>query len=300
MNRSTKMKQMKNSIKLMLVATLSLGVFYACKKDEVAQGISGDKALVYLKNTVVEYNTDDQLDAPSKDGKQSSAKTVRQSPRPKTQVMDLPFGDDLIIRAEFTEDDTPAAVVETLPKVPVKQASNRAGIVQEPIAAQKRFSLLVYLDNALVDERTVTVGSESSVAPFELDGGKTYTFVAVSTDSDQAPVITAKQSLSSAKFNSANRRLLFWKEAIKVVGGTTDNVLDIVLKNRLSLINLRIATSDPGSKVVSVGAASFTESSEEASIALASGELSYSDEKVDVDISMGAQTNSSSQDKSPR
>lgn len=118
-------------------------------------------------------------------------------------------------------------------------------IKQEKLKTGNEYVVVVYDDKGnYVDEKNFIYGQEQP--GFQLDGGKTYTFIAYSVNyTSMANRMPKDAPLSQAKLEGIAGDLMFFKKTMPLTGGK-ENYLDVVLKHRYSQITTKIDASGAG------------------------------------------------------
>lgn len=147
-------------------------------------------------------------------------------------------------------------VAELIPELPVEakikksaSAGQRAAMDSSYMVKDIRYRVLVYDDaQKCVAEQEYIRGQESSASKFDLDGGKTYTFVVYSNNS-KAPLpagtFLGKTLAASTLTVDGSADFLYAKIEQKVVAGI-DNRVNVKLKRQFSQITLKVDASVTG------------------------------------------------------
>ncbi|ODM55401.1 hypothetical protein [Elizabethkingia meningoseptica] len=150
-------------------------------------------------------------------------------------------------------DAITSAVVTLTPENTVPQASKNGipmGLSQSTALENGiKYKVVVYNENGMYEgENNYTVGDKNP-APFKLNGGQTYTFIAYSIGSKTViPAFTnggPGSNISGAKLTGINGDLMFYKKKMTVSGNGSNN-LDIILKHRFSQINTKLDARQVG------------------------------------------------------
>lgn len=271
-----------NRLQTIILAILASSILFSCKKEQGIENDSG-RTLVSVKSSTIAHTPSNDIN-PTNSKSQEAAASIKGTKHKvnKTKTFSIPFGDELQITAEFSVDSLqsrPSSATRELIRKEA-QVSKRGETVQEDLDSGIKYRLLVYEGNNYIAEREISVGAEAQVEPFELDGGKKYTFIGVSTNSKEVPQVDQKQSLAQARLKSDNRALLWYKEDVEVKTG--NNLLNVVLKNMLSQIRVSISTGALGGRVESVGKVVFENSRKHATLNLQSGAVAFSSTREDA------------------
>ena len=147
-------------------------------------------------------------------------------------------------------------VAELRPEDPASDSSlkdgTRAATDTSALGNNIRYRLLVYNQaGAFVAERDYIRGQEASTQALQLDGGSTYTFVAVSlnttTDLPATTPAVATRTLANSRIATTTgiNALMYYKQTL-TVSGNSINRLDIVFKHRKPLIAVTINSQQTG------------------------------------------------------
>ncbi|MFD2742328.1 MULTISPECIES: fimbrillin family protein [Sphingobacterium] len=219
--------KLKNTFAIVLSSILLLA---ACVKQEKEQPSNGEATVsIRLLGAEDQEENDD-------DGNASSARSVTVSEvEDDVQTQIVPFGDDMNFVATLSKERS-----SDMRNSATGSSRNRAATVLTPLGQDVRYRVLVYDGSgAFVEEKDYQVGKESSVEGFNLDAGKSYTFIAYSVNGTTAlPNPSDKANLSTARLNNIAGPLLYFRKDVELVYG--ENTLDLTLKHQYSQITTRI------------------------------------------------------------
>ncbi|WP_166336234.1 hypothetical protein [Sphingobacterium chungjuense] len=205
---------------------------------------------VTFKISEVVFESEDQLGArsatPHHAGDVSYASVQRNA---------VEFGDDLLMVAELSADDSPNLSPAT--KASLKDAS-RTALDTSNLGVGIRYRVVVYntTTQLYVTERDYTRGSEPAIGDLQLDGGTRYTFVVYSVNSTSTTLPAISPAIGRTLTNSTivvngNQDYMYFQQELTVNGNATNN-LNIVLKHRFSQITTVINSIATGYNITSV------------------------------------------------
>lgn len=253
----------KNKLGLAYLFALVIFTLSACKNEESSQPTIGGASVKV--NLVVAESESDILRASNKTDNISLKGSV-------TQTMSQPLG-------EGNSVDISLASVSSLGKTAstnIASTTKKAALVQQPLASGTKYQLLIYnnLGN-FVMKQTYTYGQEANAPAVKLDAGKSYTFVAVSTNSTSTtPAITDESKLSTAVVANISTELMYFKSTINLIDGNND--LSVILRHQYSEITttLRMDANTTGN-ITAVGNPVFETTHSNATLKLSNGVLTY-------------------------
>lgn len=144
--------------------------------------------------------------------------------------------------------------------------------VRKQLKPNTKFKVVVFDNNGgYVTDKDFIYGQSNS--GFQLDGGKTYTFVAYSINNTNVPAVSNNTTLTSAKLSGINGDLMYFKKSMPVSGNGINN-LDVVLKHQFSQITTKIDARQVG-KVTGVALAGISPANTSADISFATNGLTY-------------------------
>ncbi|MCT3806525.1 hypothetical protein HZQ57_15245 [Elizabethkingia anophelis] len=144
--------------------------------------------------------------------------------------------------------------------------------VRKQLKPNTKFKVVVFDNNGgYVTEKDFIYGQNNS--GFQLDGDKTYTFIAYSLNTDSVPAINSGTALSTAKLSGVNGDLMYFKKSMTVSGNGINN-LDVILKHQFSQITTKIDARQVG-KVTGVTLAGISPANTSADISFATNSLTY-------------------------
>ncbi len=215
-----------------IIAILGI-LFSGCEKSLDDQRQIGASS-VSIKEVYFEEDNSD-MDANSSDEEFGYKSQVK-----KLGLIAFSHGRNIEVSLESDEPDpsAPRKIYASNGKTPSNQ---KAAIERNLLTTGTRYILYVY-DNQgnYVAERTYKYRSENNTAALMLDGGVTYTFIAVSINhSTNLPTVIDKQRLSTVKVSNCADDLMVFKKELKLVEG--NNYLDVILKHRYSAIITKLS-----------------------------------------------------------
>ncbi|WP_166336124.1 hypothetical protein [Sphingobacterium chungjuense] len=154
-------------------------------------------------------------------------------------------------------------VAELRPEDPASTSlkdGNRAALDTSALGDDIRYRLLVYNQaGAFVTERDYIRGQEAATAALALDGGSTYTFVAVSLNQTTAlpattPAVATRTLANSQITASTGASLLMYYQHTMTLNGNATNRLDIILKHRKPQVTVTINSAQTGYNVTAIEA----------------------------------------------
>ncbi len=213
---------------IMLVASS----IYSCKKSGETIPLT-EETLVKINLQGVEAYGENESNAVGQ--KQGSTKASTASTASEVQEMTVPFGNSSSIDVVLTNSSAPA-VNKGLMASSGAKATTTTQVTEKKLDKDVKYKVVVYDSQGnYVTEKTYSYGGEAAAEGIVLDAGKTYTFVAYSTNSTSTvPNISNQSTLSSASLNNISGDLMYFANTLKVNKGV--NNLDVVLKHRFSQI----------------------------------------------------------------
>lgn len=213
---------------IMLVASS----IYSCKKSGETIPLT-EETLVKINLQGVEAYGENESNAVGQ--KQGSSKASTASTASEVQEMTVPFGNSSSIDVVLTNSSA-TAVNKGLVASSGAKATTTTQVTEKKLDKDVKYKVVVYDSQGnYVTEKTYSYGGEAAAEGIVLDAGKTYTFVAYSTNSTSTvPNISNQSTLSSASLNNISGDLMYFANTLKVNKGV--NNLDVVLKHRFSQI----------------------------------------------------------------
>ncbi len=160
----------------------------------------------------------------------------------KIQRNTIELGHDLLMVAELQPIESNQVI----------QDRSRGALDTAGLADNVRYRLLVYTQaGAFVAERDYIRGQEANTEALQLDGGTTYTFVAVSlNNTDNMPPTTpavATRTLANSQIavNTGVTALMYYRQNLPVSGNAI-NRLDIIFKHQKPRIDVTINSTQTG------------------------------------------------------
>jgi uncharacterized protein (TIGR02145 family) len=242
---------------------LILLLFSYCAKD-TATHISQGTALMKVAFSSTEFKSLDNI------GLQASSSKGTNSAN-STRTSHIAFNEDFDLITTVSEgaSDTNLSV-KTAAKAP------KAATEIKDLTANIKYKLAVYnQDGSYLTERDYIRGQESNTAALNLDGGKTYSFVAYSINSvSSLPAITytdpANKTLANAVVQiNGSDDLMYFKQDMQVAGGT-ENYIGIVLKHQLCQVTTIVDATQTAYNITAV-TASYAPHSNSATFSLSTG-----------------------------
>lgn len=227
------------SIAALVCALLWLPTLQSCKRtnDETSETGNGIPSTVNVNLAGVEFDEQNQDAVPVAKASTTSNSNVQSPSSNEGQKFYMPFSEGIGIFGSLE----PAQNEST--QVANKAATgNKAAIVNTPLTSGTHYTILVYnADGSLNHSQVFVVGSGTTALTKKLDGGKSYTFVAVSLNSTADPVITGT-TLSAATVTNATNYLMYFKKQMTLSAANT--TLDVVLKHQFSQITTKVIVSN--------------------------------------------------------
>lgn len=233
--KKNRYRNLKNVIMLGCIMLVASSI-YSCKKSGENTSLAGETMVKINLQGVAAYG-EDEIGAVGQ--KQGSTKVNAVSNAADVQEMSIPFGNGTSIDVVVTNNST-AAVKKGL----VASSGAKAAIPQvteKPLDNGVKYKVVVYDDQGnYVTEKTYSYGGEAAAEGIVLDAGKTYTFIAYSTNSTSTvPAINSQGTLSSASLNNISGDLMYFTSKLKLNSGV--NNLNVVLKHRFSQITTTLS-----------------------------------------------------------
>ncbi|MND71933.1 hypothetical protein D3C87_643920 [compost metagenome] len=229
-----KMKNYRNLKNVLMLGCIILvaSSIYSCKKSGETTTLT-EETLVKINLRGVEAYGENESNAVGQ--KQGSTKASSASSASEVQEMTVPFGNSSSIDVVLTNSSA-TAVNKGLVASSGTKATTTTQITEKQLDKDVKYKVVVYDDQGnYVTEKTYSYGGEAAAEGIILDAGKTYTFVAYSTNStNTVPNISNQSTLSSASLNNISGDLMYFANTLKVNKGV--NNLDVVLKHRFSQI----------------------------------------------------------------
>ena len=229
-----KMKNYRNLKNVLMLGCIILvaSSIYSCKKSGETTTLT-EETLVKINLRGVEAYGENESNAVGQ--KQGSTKASSASSASEVQEMTVPFGNSSSIDVVLTNSSA-TAVNKGLVASSGTKATTTTQITEKQLDKDVKYKVVVYDDQGnYVTEKTYSYGGEAVAEGIILDAGKTYTFVAYSTNStNTVPNISNQSTLSSASLNNISGDLMYFANTLKVNKGI--NNLDVVLKHRFSQI----------------------------------------------------------------
>lgn len=266
------------SIKTITTAFLLFFLLTGCQK-EMGMNVNTGPAEVKFELMGGEHDQEDIT--PNKDDvKEVMAKANQGISMDNTQRSLIPFAEDMQILAELEEvkhtgkkRNKGNGGISTMKRQ--SSGDKRAAIERYNLDIGIMYKILVYLDGALVEERSLKHGEEGTVEPMYLDGGETYTFVSYSVNSEtDLPEAVNKSSLNTVSVENVDADFM-WFRTEQMMNGNEDNLLSIILKHVYSEVTLIVNTGSYGGVVNFVEGPIFSSSRVSGSIKLADGAVTY-------------------------
>jgi len=156
------------------------------------------------------------------------------------------------------------------------KATTTPQVTEKKLDKDVKYKVVVYDSQGnYVTEKTYSYGGEAAAEGIALNPGKTYTFVAYSTNSTSTiPSISNQSTLSSASLNNISGDLMYFANTLKVNKGV--NSLDVVLKHRFSqIITTMTMDANMTGAITKLENAVFKPSHTSANLKLSDEALSY-------------------------
>lgn len=282
------MKQ-TNMYNRIIVVLLIIASFAACKKD-VDHGIRSGAAQIKIDLVGTEF---DFSEVDLSNGSKASSSKSKTSSSGIIQSQIIPFSNEFNITADLMLDNSKQALggspSRTVSNTQSRNGSgaSKAAIERYPLGDQIKYKIMAYHNGTFVDERIVTHGEESTLAPFLLDGGETYTFLVYSVNSTTSlPEVVGKNSLSTVQLSDVSEDLMWFKKDLQVFKG--DNNLSIILKHVFSQITVNISTGAYGGVVDAVEGPVMSTSRVSASLKFSTGQITYATNTATKNVAFGA------------
>ncbi|WP_294183545.1 fimbrillin family protein [uncultured Sphingobacterium sp.] len=218
-----------------LIPLLTTPIFQSCKRvQELTEEGNGTISTVEINLAGAEYGEDENPDIVTKASNKNGVAVLN-----KTGIQEfvIPFDDNLAIfgSLETVNSNTPSNVLQA-------SSGKKAATETNPLAQGVKYTVIVYnADGTYNTSKTFTYGSTET--GFTLDGGKTYTFVAVSLNSSTAPTIPnlTTNTLANATVSNATNYLMYFKQQLTL--SQTLTRLNVILKHQFSQITTKISTN---------------------------------------------------------
>jgi len=229
-----KTKNYRNLKNVLMLGCIMLVVssIYSCKKSGETSPLT-EETVVKINLQGVEAYGENEGNAVGQ--KQGSTKASTASSASEVQEMTVPFGNSSSIDVVLTNSSA-TAVNKGLVASSGAKATTTTQVTEKKLDKDVKYKVVVYDSQGnYVTEKTYSYGGEAAAEGIVLDAGKTYTFVAYSTNSTSTvPNISNQSTLSSASLNNISGDLMYFANTLKVNKGV--NNLDVVLKHRFSQI----------------------------------------------------------------
>lgn len=256
----------------LLTITCLLTLLLSCNKENQISEVNDGKATI--KIVMLGTSNETELIASAK-GTQAD---------PMIQLIDVPFGENMIITARLEQVGGASHMTGNGDKV--------AAVVRNPLLPNIKYTILIYNDQGnLVDERAYTSGSESKVQGVKLIPGN-YTFVGYSINSTSlVPQIINKNSLHDAINEMTDADLMFFSRKQNVIAG--NNNINVTLKHRFSEITTTISVGNVWKGRIHAMGASYFVSQTGGSVKASDGTLTWTGNTVNKPVgfpTIGANT----------
>jgi len=225
-------RNLKNGLMLGCIMLVASSI-YSCKKSGESTPLT-EEAVVKINLQGVEAYGENESNAVGQ--KQGSTKaSTAANDASEVQEMTVPFGNSSSIDVVLTNSSA-TAVNKGLVASSGTKAATTAQVTEKNLDKDVKYKVVVYDSQGnYVTEKTYSYGGEAAAEGIALNPGKTYTFVAYSTNSTSTiPSISNQSTLSSASLNNISGDLMYFANTLKVNKGV--NNLDVVLKHRFSQI----------------------------------------------------------------
>lgn len=212
---------------LILLFTCLLFLTYSCSSKKETY-LEGNETTVRVNLSSTSFNTNKNLTSSSSKFKTENLK--------KTIV---PFGDSLQMEVSVVPYNSMSN------KLALASSSKMAATTSSsPLAAGVKYAVLVYDEaGSFVMEKTLAQGDAGDALNLVLDAGKTYTFIAISTDSNiDVPAVSNKALLATASLNQISADLMYFKTTMTLTHGL--NNLNVILKHMFSEIDVTLELKD--------------------------------------------------------
>ncbi|WP_343559327.1 hypothetical protein [Sphingobacterium sp.] len=223
-------RNLRNGLMLGCMVLVASSI-YSCKKSGENTALA-DETIVKINLQGVEaYGADESNSIGQKQGSTKAAANNA----PEIQEMTVPFGNSSSIDVVLTSSSAPA-VNKGLSASSGTKAATTAQVTEKKLDKDVKYKVVVYDSQGnYVTEKTYSYGGEAAAEGIALDAGKTYTFVAYSTNSTSTvPNISNQSTLSSASLNNISGDLMYFANTLQVNKGV--NNLNVILKHRFSQI----------------------------------------------------------------
>ncbi|MDV3926593.1 hypothetical protein CMT52_16025 [Elizabethkingia anophelis] len=196
-----------------------------------------------------------------------------------TQKFEIPFNKDFSIEAELTH----ATISTSNQTLASSKITPIAATETTPLSSNIRYKVVVYkATGEYVTERDYIRTQESNTPALNLDGGRSYIFIAYSVNStSRLPAVTFSNpsnktlDTSSVLGVTTTDDFMIYRKDMEVTGGDQPNYLGVVLKHKLSLITTTIDASATGYNITAVNA-NFDSNYPSYSITLSDGNVTRS------------------------
>ncbi|MGE8381579.1 MAG: hypothetical protein ACN6PN_24660, partial [Sphingobacterium sp.] len=192
-----KMKNYRNLKNVLMLGCIILvaSSIYSCKKSGETTTLT-EETLVKINLRGVEAYGENESNAVGQ--KQGSTKASSASSASEVQEMTVPFGNSSSIDVVLTNSSA-TAVNKGLVASSGTKATTTAQVTEKNLDKDVKYKVVVYDSQGnYVTEKTYSYGGEAAAEGIALNPGKTYTFVAYSTNSTSTiPSISNQSTLSS-------------------------------------------------------------------------------------------------------
>lgn len=227
-------------MKKLMIISLVLFIL-SCKSENINNSSSSSPGVIQVGVSEISFESEGVLG--------NRAATFEEN---TVQRNTIELNDDFLMVAELQPDQAASGALKDISK---------AALDTSALGANIHYRLLVYNQaGAFVTERDYIHGQESSTQALELDGGSTYTFVAVSLNTTTnlpatTPTATANRTLANSQITTPTgaSALMYYQRTMTVAGNTT-NRLDIVLKHRKPEITVTVNSSQTGYNITAINA----------------------------------------------
>lgn len=215
------------------------------------------------------------------DKQSSSAKTVAltaEAPQKFAVAMD----NGVTMTAELSSESAGKKTGNAINSKVGSQVAAATAITQ-PLAVGTRYRVVAYNSaGTKVDGKNYTYGSEATTGNFKLNGGETYTFIAVSTNSTSVnPIIANEGTLSTARASVTATQIsdLMYFKKVLTLSGNGMNYLDVILTHQLSKITTTVKMSAnsaaAGARIKRIATPIINPQHQSASLNLSTGIITY-------------------------
>ena len=212
---------------LFLIFTCLLFGTYSCSSKKESY-LEGNQTTVRINLSGTSFNTNKNLTSSSNKFKTENLKQTI-----------VPFSDSLQMEVAVLPHNS-------MGNKPVLASSSKmaATISNSPLAAGVKYAVLVYDEaGSFVMEKTLAQGDAGDALNLVLDAGQSYTFIAISTDSNtDVPVVSNKASLATASLNQISADLMYFKTTMTLTHGL--NNLNVILRHMFSEIDVTLELKD--------------------------------------------------------